>query len=61
MDNEVTLHIMPGVYLNIDTNHFTVEQSLALGSFHAGADIKIYFDVRLTDVISAAERVKKLK
>lgn len=52
MDNEETIHLMPGVYLTINTNHFTVEQSLALGSFHAGSDIKVYVDVRLVDVIS---------
>lgn len=52
MAAEVTFEILPGLTVTIDTTKFNIENNLSIGGFSEGADIKVYVDVRLVDVIS---------
>ena len=49
---EVTLELLPGIKLIVDTDQFTIENNLSLDRFSESADIKVYVDVRMVDVIS---------
>lgn len=52
MSNEVTLELLPGVKIVIDTDKFNIEGNFSLGGFSEGADLKVYLDLRIVDVIS---------
>lgn len=52
MAEPILISLFPGVQMWYDQDRYTVESKFTLGGFAEGADIKVYLDVRLVDVIT---------